>query len=174
MYEDITYEELKGLSEDKKVEVWKELHSKYSDDKELAKKLGVATIAVINGVRKYALGEHIGRTKKEEVQEEAKQVVKEESTQPEVPTIQLIKPKRQYNRKPKEEKQLESITDMKEEMVESVAEVKPEPIKVNESEYSILLKKEVLGEEAQARINSIANTLIKDQKYEIEILIKEI
>lgn len=153
MYETITYQELKELPEDKKAEAWKELHSEYPDNRVLAQKLGVATIAVVNGIKKYVLGEPVGRASK---------MSKELQT----PTDgQENRPKRKYNKKAKAGAEGRSAAG-----AENAASGAQAGI---DNSFSISINKTVTGENAQFLFNGIGNTLIKNQEYIIEIKIIE-
>lgn len=149
MYENFTYEELRNLSEDKKSEAWKELHILYPENKVLAQKLNVATIAVVNAVKKYVLGEPVGRAKKKveivplEPIQETQKIDKQESQQP---------PKRKYNRKAK--------SDMPE-------------IRLVIHPFSINISNIFTTEEAQTILNGIGSTLLKNKTYKVEINISE-
>lgn len=147
MYENLTYEELKNLPEDKKGEAWGELHSSIPSNAELAKKLNVAPIAVVNAVKKYVLGEPIGRAAKKDKPESqpkrSKKSVKEEQAE--------VRPKRKYNRKPKTE-----------EIPETTA-----------TSFSIDISNAFSGEEASVIMHGVGGTLLPDKTYKIEIKISE-
>ncbi len=75
MYETITYDQLKELPDDQKVLALKELKTLFPDNKDLAKHLNTAHIAVSNMVGKYLEGKQVGRKK---MTEEEKAQVKAE------------------------------------------------------------------------------------------------
>jgi hypothetical protein len=159
MYENITYEELKSLPEEKKMEVWKELHTLYVDNKALAKRLGIATIAVVNGVKKYVLGEPVGRASKSN----------KDSSQQKKNSLRGEKPKRKYT------KRVNSVLDTD----QSFADFRP--VKINDikfdsssaNSFSISVNKILAGDNAHFLLTGISNTLIKDQQYFVEIKIIE-
>lgn len=169
MYENITYEELKNLPEDQKVEAWKELHDLYPSNKELSLKLGVAQIAVTNAIKKYVLNEPIGRANKKEKAEYSPEQIQEvqEDTKPELQQEQQVdKPKRKYNRKSKQDNltlEIEPVT------------VKNESDKINIdiNTFLININNTFSGENAQVILNGIGSTFLKDRNYNIEIKISE-
>jgi len=63
MYENYTYDQIKALPDDQKVTALKELKTTYPDNKDLAKHLDTAHIAVSNMVGKYLEGKTVGRKK---------------------------------------------------------------------------------------------------------------
>ena len=75
MYENLTYDQLKELPDEQKVEALKELKVIYPENKDLAEHLGGAHIAVSNMVAKYLEGKQLGRKK---MTEEEKQQKREE------------------------------------------------------------------------------------------------
>lgn len=164
MYENITYEEIKSLPEDQKAEAWKELHDLYPSNKELSLKLGVAQIAVANAVKKYVLGEPIGRANKKEKPEasepvqETPQTDKQESQQEQ----QELKPKRKYNRKVKQDT-----------IIEPKNVVESPDFRIIVDSFLININNTFSGENAQIILNGIGNTLLKDHNYIIEIKISE-
>ena len=147
MYESITYAELKSLPKEQKPDAWKELKAMYSSQKELAEKLGVNPSIVYNMISRYA---------------------KEENTE----TVKTLK---KANRMKKQE-----IQEKQEQTVDIIA-AKPavqEPITAETNEvvsetFSISIKKAVSGEDAQFLLNGICSTLLKNQRYEIKVMITE-
>ena len=144
MYESITYAELKSLPKEQKPDAWKELRALYSTQKELSEKLGVSPNLVYNMISKYA-----GDEKKAAKLEEVK-----------VP------------RKARLKKQVNKV-----EQNAATPETKtaaPEINDVEESEsFSISIKKSISGEDAQFFLNGIGSTLLKSQKYLIDIKITQ-
>lgn len=65
MYESITYEELKSLPRDQKVEALKELKALYPTQKKIAEKLGVNPANIYNMIAKYVKEEDEGQPKAE-------------------------------------------------------------------------------------------------------------
>lgn len=160
MYENITYQELKSLPEEKKTEVWKELHTLYVDNKALAKKLGIATIAVVNGVKKYVLGEPVGRASKS----------KKDSSQQKKNSTKDIKQKRKYTKR-SEKAILDTDQSFASFQPLEAAENKFDMLPLNT--FSISINKVLTGEDAHFLLTGISNTLIKDQDYVIDIRITE-
>lgn len=151
MYESITYAELKSLPKEQKPVAWKELKAMYSTQKELSEKLGVSPAIVYNMISRYAKDETAGSKKLKELE-----VVET--------------PKKTRNRMKKQE-----IQD-KQELDIAAIETKPIFPEINEIEsetFSISIKKMVSGEDAQFFLNGIGNTLLKNQKYVIEVKIAE-
>ena len=163
MYENLSYSELKNVPEDKKTEAWAELHSLYSSNAELAKKLGVATIAVVNAVKKYVLNEPIGRANKKDMQKPEPEVKQESPVE--------VKPKRKYNRKakPEVEKELVRVDSKPETVVNEVPHLNEDNVDI----FSISVKKDITGEDAKTLLNGIGSTLLKDQRYTIEVKVIE-
>lgn len=158
MYDNMSYTQIKELNEEQKIEVWSELHKQFPDNKELAKKLGISPIVSSNAIKRYVLGEHIGRVKKEKSENGQVQT----QAQPEE-----IKPKRKYNRKPKEDETIITLPSSKDLDKEIYNESD------NTDTFSIIINKVADGENVQILLNGIANTLLKDQQYTIEINISE-
>jgi predicted transcriptional regulator len=145
MYESITYAELKKLPSAEKPEAWKELKSLYKTQKELADKLGVSPAIVYNMVSRYAGGEKKSK-------------------------LELVEaPRKTRTRMKKKVEKTEKAT-----AVQETKPVLPEIRKAEESEsFSIAIKKAICGEDARFLLNGIGNTLLKDQKYMIEVRIIE-
>jgi hypothetical protein len=188
MYENITYAELKGLSEDEKANTLKELIELYPDKKQLAAKLGTAPVAIINLIRKYVEGKPVGRikgsknikvevVKPEEIKPETTQESQQEPGQePQQEQQPGVKVKRKYNKKAKPNVVIELPK------ADVLEEIKPEPVNeivnvpannVDENSFSITVIKTVSGENAQVLLSGLANTLIKGQQYGIEVKIIE-
>lgn len=156
MYESISYQELKSLPKQQKSDAWKELKAMYSTQKELAEKLGVSPSIVYSMISRYAKEDTVRgrRAKKLEVVE---------------------KPRRTRKRLKNQESQPEQVLGA------SVQEVKPvleAPIilgnsAVENDTFSISIKKTISGEDAQFFLSGIGNTLLKGQKYTVEVKITE-
>ena len=151
MYESITYAELKSLPKEQRFDAWKQLKTLYSTQKELAEKLGVSPAIVSSMITRYAKDESTGSIK--------------------VKKLEVIdKPKRTRGRAKKQDKQ-----DTQEQFVVTI-ETKPESTINNDVEsetFSISIKKTISGEDAQCFLNGIGSTLLKKQKYSIEVKISE-
>ena len=149
MYESITYAELKKLPQIEKPEAWKELKTLYSTQKELADKLGVSPAVVYNMISRYAKDESVGRKKTEKLEIVTKQ-------------------KKARNRVKKQ-------AEKKEQNVAAL-ETKPVVPEINDVErdsFSIAIKKTISGEDTQFFLNGIGSTLLKNQKYAVEVKITE-
>ena len=144
MYESITYAELKSLPKEQKPDAWKELRALYSTQKELAGKLGVSPNLVYNMISKYA-GDEKKAAKLEVVKVPKKARLKKQ-----------VKKVEQDAATPETKAAAPEINDVEE----------------NES-FSISIKKSVSGEDAQFFLNGIGSTLLKSQKYLIDIRIAE-
>ncbi len=145
MYENVTYAELKGLPKEQKTEALKELKNLYKTQKELADKLGVSPNLLYNMMSRYVKDRHTenGKTAMLEVVE---------------------KPKKIKNpvKKQKVQKQDVAAPDIFTIGPETKGEV-----------FSISIKKNVFGEDAQVFLNGIGVTLLKGQQYAIEVKITE-
>lgn len=144
MYENVTYADLKSLPKEQKSEAWKELKSLYKTQKELADKLGVSPNLVYNMISRYV---------KEESAENEKEAVLEV----------VKKPKRAAGRAKKRDRK---IQDAVPESISAVPEARDES-------FTIVIKKAVSGEAAQCFLNGVGSTLLKGQKYAIEVKITE-
>lgn len=153
MYENITYEELKNLPDEEKVKALTELLSITPDRKELAKKLGVAPIAIINLIGKYLEGKQIGRKKKETIEVEN--------------LIEEPKQKRKYTRKSKDEEKSEQPIQSLSTQVEKI-------IFEEKHNITISLNTEFTGSEIQHILTGISTTIFDNKKYKINLEITEI
>jgi len=170
MYENHTYNQIKDLPDDQKVEALKELKTMYPDNKDLAKHLNVIPMAISNMVAKYLEGKQVGRKKmtdeeklqKAQERKLKKQLEQQEQQKPEVnttsQTIRNEEPNAILNTTP-------SVTPIKEES---------QPIQSKTNSFSIKLDKTMLGEEAISRINGISNSLLKENEYRISLVIEEV
>lgn len=156
MYEGITYAQLKKLPAVEKPIAWKELKSLYSTQKELADKLGVGPAIVYNMISRYAAG--------------GKKAAKLEV----VETVRKTRTK--AGKKAKKTEQDVIVPEIK----PVVSEIKPIVSEINSvgntaenDSFSIVINKMVSGEDAQFFLNGIGSTLLKSQKYVIEIKITE-
>ena len=160
MYESFTYNQIKDLPEDQKVEALKELKTMYPDNKDLAKHWDVAFIAANNMIGKYLEGKQVGRKKmtpeekaQAKLQRETEKKLKEQQTSINV----------------NEASNTESVIPEK-----SISSITQEIQSINTTSFSIKLQKEILGEEATTILNSIANTLLKEGKYKVSLSIEEL
>ncbi len=144
MYENVTYADLKSLPKEQKSEAWKELKSLYKTQKELADKLGVSPNLVYNMISRY---------------------VKEESAENEKETVLevLKKPKKAGSMAKKRNRKIQ----------DAVPESIPAVSEAREESFAISIKKTVPGEDAQCFLNGVGSTLLKGQKYAIEVKITE-
>lgn len=163
MYENLVYDELKNLPEDKKAEAWGELHSSIPSNRELAQKLGISPIVVVNAVKKYVLGEPVGRANKRlkpESQLEGVKTRKSRKAQ-QKEDIQEVKPKRKYNRKAK------AVS------FEANEAGNLPVIETNAGSFLIDIKNAFSGEEARGILSGIGSALLKDRQYSLEIRISD-
>lgn len=144
MYESITYAELKKLPSEEKAEAWKELKSLYKTQKELAEKLGVSAAVVYNMISRYAKGEKEAKLELVEAPEKSRVRVKKKLRKPETVVA-----------------------------VPGPAAVWPEAGSAEGEAFSISIRKLASGEDAQFLLNGIGSTLLKNQKYLIEVKIVE-
>lgn len=169
VYETYTYEEIKALPDDQKVLALKELKTIYPDNKDLAKHLDVAHIAISNMVGKYLEGKQVGRKKMTE--EEKAQAKAEREAE-----------KKRLKEQEKQEVMAQQVVTNQESEVKNsefdfsasfIATPKTAQPKSNSNSFSIKLEKDMLGEEAILRINGIANSLLKENKYRVNLIIEE-
>lgn len=147
MYESITYAEIKSLPKEQKPDAWKELKAMYSSQKELAEKLSVNPSIVYNMISRYA---------------------KEEKTE----TVKTLKKANRMKKQEIQEKQEQNVDIIEAKpAVQETITAKTNEV-VNET-FSIFIKKAVSGEDAQLLLNGIGSTLLKNKKYEIEVMITE-
>lgn len=176
MYETYTYNQIKDLPEDQKIIALKELKTLYPDNKDLAKHLNVIPMAIGNMVAKYLEGKQLGRKKMTE--EEKAQAKLQRETEKKLKEQQEIE-----KEKIQQIDQQEKSNEQKEEEVIKSQEIKIEEkpltnkeiqsVQSNISSFSISLNKNMLGEEAVSRLNGIANSLLKEKEYKIELVIME-
>lgn len=163
MYENFAYDELKNLPEDKKAEAWGELHSSIPSNRELAQKLGISPIVVVNAVKKYVLGEPVGRANKKLKPEsplEGEKAKRSRKAQQEEDK-QEVRPKRKYNRKAKA---------VSFEIGEAGSLHETE---LNAGSFLIDIKNAFSGEEAQGILSGIGSALLKDRQYSLEVKISD-
>lgn len=157
MYESITYQELKRLPREQKPNAWKELKSMYATQKELAGKLGVSPAIVYNMISRYAKDENEGN----------KREIKFKS----VKTMKKTRNRTKKQEIPDNRKQEDAIMEIK-----PVFHEIPEIAEIYEDAgqtFSIYIKKILSGEDAQFLLNGIGSTLLKNQKYAVEVKITE-
>mgnify|MGYP000905337148 CR=1 FL=1 len=161
MYESYTYEQVKSLPDDQKIIALKELKSIYPENKMLAEHWNVAYIAVSNMVGKYLEGKQIGRKKMTNEEKAQKKLEREQQKQ-----LELQKQQTQENNEAKKETELEDTT----------TNIPPitETSKPKSNAFGITLSKTLSGEEAIKRFNGIANSLLGECEYKIEISIEEV
>ena len=176
VYESYTYDQLKELSDDQKVIALKELKTIYPDNKDLAKHLDTAHIAVSNMVGKYLEGKSVGRKK---MTEEEKAQAKAERE---------LKKAQESQKQSNQENKAEDVIKTTEQTINEVNEVKDEEktippikeesqVKTPESKsnsFSIKLDKNMNGEEAISRLSGIANSLLKENQYKVSLVIEEV
>lgn len=154
MYETYSYEQIKTLPDNLKIEALKELKSIYPDNRDLAEHLGAAHIAVSNMVSKYLEGKTVGRKKMTPEEKAQKKAERELKKQQELEKMQT----QIQTQESKQEKETES----------NIPPIQQETEVINSS-FSIKLEKDMLGEEATLILNGIAGTLLKEDKYKISL-----
>jgi len=176
MYETYTYDQLKELPDDQKITALQELKTLYPDNKDLAKHLDTAHIAVSNMVGKYLEGKQVGRKKmtdEEKAQaklqrEETKKLKQQAGKQQEAQQVNTI-PQTIINEEPSV---VPNITPSSEPVIQVTEE--PQKVKSETNSFSIKLEKNLIGEEAITRINGIANSLLKENTYKVSLVIEEV
>jgi ATP-dependent Clp protease ATP-binding subunit ClpA len=179
MYETFTYNQIKDLPEDQKIEALKELKTMFPDNKELAVHLNVIPMAISNMVAKYVEGKQMGR-KKMTAEEKAQAKLKREAEKKLKERQEIEKEKEKITQQEKSDEQKVDEVVKSQEIkneetnVKSIAEEsKSIPLQSNSSSFSIKLDKNMVGEEAVSRLNGIANSLLKEKEYKIELVIAE-
>jgi len=176
VYETYTYEEIKNLPDDQKVLALKELKTIYPDNKDLAKHLNTAHIAVSNMVGKYLEGKQVGRKK---MTEEEKAQAKAER---EAEKKRLKQEEKMQQEQEKQEAMTQSTTTTNQESevknsesdLESSAIITSKLTQSSNSSFSIKLEKDMLGEEAISRLSGVANSLLKENQYRVSLVIEEV
>lgn len=163
MYESYTYEQVKSLPDDQKIIALKELKTIYPENKMLAEHWNVAYIAVSNMVGKYLEGKTVGRKKMTEEEKAQKKLEREQEKQKQ---LELQKQQTQENNEVKKETELEDTTTN----IPPITET-PKP---KSNAFGITLNKTLSGEEAIKRFNGIANSLLGECEYKIEVSIEEV
>jgi len=157
MFENYTYKQIKALSDDQKIEALKELKTIYPDNRELAKHLDTAHIAIANMVGKYLEGKQVGRKKMTE--EEKAQAKAERKLAKQQEQIQHSQEKQETENVETEEKNVKTINKA------------PQS---GSNSFSIKLEKNMNGEEIVARLNGIANSILKYKEYKIDLVVEEV
>jgi hypothetical protein len=150
MYENITYAELKTLPKEEKAVAWKELKGLYSTQKELAEKLGVSPNLVYNMISRYVKNGPAG-TEIADGQEAAGQAKKAA---------------RRARRRDGRATDNNTVTEVS-------GTVRSINFSGENESFSISIKKTVSGEDAQFLLSGIGGTLLKNQKYLVEVKIIE-
>lgn len=160
-YANINYDQFKELSDEQKSEALKELEKRFPDRKDLAEYLGIRGNVLGILYSKYIDGKKLGR-QKVETNNSVIEDIKIETTKEEIP----------------EQKHIEEIKPVEYTPLQLVTPNQPvktiEPKNENDEGYSVNLNKQVNGEEAISRITRIANSLLEDKRYNINIVIKEL
>jgi outer membrane protein OmpA-like peptidoglycan-associated protein len=165
MYENYTYDQLKALPDDKKIEALKELKTLYPDNKDLAKHLSIATIAISNMVGKYLEGKQVGRRKMTD-EEKAQAKIEREAKKLKQSQKQQTQTQQQEKLQQEPNKEQTQNQEIKDEKFVKVFSINPS--------FNITLDKDLSGEEAILRLNGIANSLLQDNKYKVHLNIEEI
>ncbi len=174
VYETYTYEEIKALPDDQKVLALKELKEIYPDNKDLAKHLNVAHIAISNMVGKYLEGKQVGRkkmTEEEKAQAKAERKLKKQQEE-----------KMQQEQEKQEAMAQQTIPNQESEVKNSESDLeatvmvtsKTTQPQSNLNSFNINLNKNMLGEEAITRLSGVANSLLKENQYRVSLVIEEV
>jgi hypothetical protein len=164
MYENITYSELKGMSDEQKKEVLTEMLNVYKTPREIATKLNIAPVAIINLIRRLIDGKPVGRVKKEEVNVvEIKDQVKSDAII-ENATIPI---KRKYTKKQK--------------VIVLPEEIKSEPkfdaVTIKTKELKIIstntIEGTISGNELIQRLEGLAKAILENKEYTVNIKTEE-
>jgi len=150
MYENMTYAELKKLPDVERQNAWKELTVIYPTKKELAQKFGVSIAVIYNNILKYVKGKPTEKTQAE----------KQEA---------IVK----RPRKTKSLSQPAGLDEKSDKLNPVDFEIKNPDNAPQDELFSIDIKKTVSGEDAQFFLNGIGGTLLRNQKYTIEVRITE-
>lgn len=162
MYESITYEELKSLPRDQKIEALKELRALYPTQKKIAEKLGVNPANIYNMIAKYIKADDEGQPK-------AKVNVVREAARP-------AEVKAEVKSEVKSEAKSEANTEAKSLTFEPersrVKHVRDKRRNMQEN-LQFTVAKSLTGEEAQYLFTGIGSTFLKNHDYRVEIRIIE-
>ena len=173
MYETFTYNQIKDLPEIQKIEALRELKTLYPDNKDLAAHLNVIPMAISNMVAKYLEGKQLGRKKMTD--EEKAQAKLQRETEKKLKEQQELE--KQQQEKANESKENVATTDQgnisKNQYIEKSITEEPKTVQSKINSFSISLDKNMTGEEAVSRLNGIANSLLKEKEYKIELVVKE-
>ena len=171
MYENYTYEQVKNLPDEQKIEALKELKVIYPENKILAQHWDVAHIAVSNMVGKYLEGKQMGRKKMTEEEKAQKKAERE--------TNKKLKQYQEHQRELQEQEEVK--TNVKE--IKDVEEINNAQydkditqtiVKETKYGFSIKLDIKMTGEEAINRLSGIANSLLKENEYKVELNVEEV
>lgn len=184
MYENITYNELKGLPEEQKKDALIELKNKYSTYKEMAEKVGGTPVALSNLYLRIVEGKKFGRRKKEETEAKLQEIAKTSkafivSTKPKLPAISyasIMEDKKMSDSNATKTKyegmSFTMLTEMDKEQQNQNA---PTPSKITKKvAFTIGLEIVVSGEEARERIQGVIGSLLKDKTYKVKLSIEEV
>jgi len=184
MYETLTYEQLKALRDNEKITALTELKNLYPDNRDLAKHLDVAHIAVSNMVGKYLEGKQLGRKK---MTEEEKAQAKAERELKKLQELQQQQLNQQQAQQTQEEETQEEKIEKDEALENNIVRtpIISEPIinepiiegtqpEIKNNSFAIKLDKNMTGEEAILRLSGIANSLLKENEYKVVLSVEEI
>jgi len=179
MYETITYDQLKELPVDQKVLALKELKTIYPDNKDLAKHLNTAHIAVSNMVGKYLEGKQVGRKKMTE-EEKAQAKAEREAEKKRLKEQEKLQQEQEKQEALTQSTTTTTTTNQEPEVKNSESDleasviVTPKLTQSSNSSFNIKLEKDMLGEEAITRLSGVANSLLKENQYRVSLVIEEV
>lgn len=144
----------------------------YPDNKELAAHLNVIPMAISNMVGKYLEGKPMGR----------KKMTEEEKAQAKLKRDKEKKLKAQKEAEKEQQQEIipqQTVTNQESEVVipqpinSNAISFVSESIQPRDNSFSIKLDKNMIGEEAVLRLNGVANSLLKEKEYKVELNIME-
>jgi hypothetical protein len=161
MYENLDYEQLKGMSDEEKKEVLVKMLEEYKDPKTVAGQIKNAPfIAISNLIRRFVEGKPVGRqagskNKTIKQSETASNVIPQPGEQTNAVVVDIKQPK---IRNPKvETKDQDNIA-----------------VKSQNTFTLSLTKGEVMGSELKVSLIGFGNILLDDKKYKTTVVIEEI
>jgi len=180
MYETYSYDQLKALPDDQKITALKELKTTYPDNKDLAKHLDVPFIGVNNMVAKYLEGKQMGRKKMTEEEKLQAKVERKLKKQQEEKMQQQLYQQNQVKNVTQEIKNEEKVNEttnlVGQEATKETQSIQPTQTiqTIISNSFSIKLEKNMTGEEAISRLSGVANSLLKENQYKVNLVIEEV
>jgi len=177
MYENITYQQLKELTDEQKKEAIISLKNKYATYKEMAQAVGGVPVALSNLYLRLVDGKKMGRKKKDEttVQPKKNSVQDNQNEQTEKQSEPVLSSKELSIKKQKSasDSSTENVATSQlpaERKQESIPTTKPK----KSASFTIGMEIEAIGEEAKNRIQGVANSLLNNKTYKIKVIVEEV